>query len=75
MIEFVENARHWKRKWSTWLAAINAGGWVLALLPFVSFFPFAVQIPAALVIFLVGWALPVLTINIRQKGLHNADEP
>lgn len=73
MIEFVENARHWRRKWSTWLAALNAGGWVMALLPFVTFLPWEAQVPVAIVIFLVGWAVPVLAVHIKQKGLRCDD--
>ncbi len=56
-------------KISTWLAALNAGGWVLVLLPFAAYLPKRLELPAVVVLFVLGWLVPVYIANIAQPKL------
>lgn len=63
------------RKWSTWLAGLNAAAWAHvtatsgALLGFVAFIPGYLQIPAVLAVFVIGWIIPVAVAHVRQTKL------
>lgn len=65
----------WK-KWSTWLAGLNAAAWAYvtatsgSLLGFVFWIPRAYQVPAVIAIFIIGWVLPVITAHIKQSNIQ-----
>lgn len=62
-------------KWSTWLAGINAVLWAHltatsgSLLGFVYFVPQWAQIPLVIIVFLVGWIIPVVAANVKQHAI------
>lgn len=66
------------RKWSTWLAGLNAALWAHItatsgmLLGFVAFIPLKLQIPAVIAVFLIGWIIPVVAAHIRQSKVRDA---
>lgn len=65
------------RKWSTWLAGLNAALWAHVtatsgfLLGFAMFIPPYLQTPAVIAVFIVGWIIPLVVTHIRQNKVRN----
>lgn len=75
MFEFVDHARLWWRRWSTWLAGIFATAAGLCTLYPGLLVGLLGQIPEdwrgflAGAVFVIVFVVPVLTVNLRQPKL------
>lgn len=77
-MEFINGARLWWRRWSTWLAGLNAALWASItaksgmLLGFIPFLPPRWQWAGVAATFVITFIAPVLVAQIKQKKLEEA---
>lgn len=75
-MKLIAGWRHWWRRWSTWLAGINAALWATItaqsglLLGFIPFLPPRWQWAAVVLTFVITFIAPVLVAQIKQKKLE-----
>jgi hypothetical protein len=74
-MEFINGARLWSRRWSTWLAGLNAALWASItaqsglFLGFIPFLPPRWQWLAVVLTFVVTFIAPVLIAQVKQPKL------
>lgn len=75
-MKLINGWRLWWRRWSTWLAGLNAALWASItaksgmLLGFIPFLPFRLQWLAVVLTFAITFIAPVLVAQVKQKKLE-----
>jgi hypothetical protein len=77
-MKLISEWRLWWRRWSTWLAGVNAALWASItaksgmLLGFIPFLPPRWQWAGVALTFVITFIAPVLVAQIKQKKLEEA---